>query len=169
MPLETEATVELRALFADLKPDDADLLQALHRVQHRYGYISAEAMRVVAEQLRIGVAHVYGVVTYYSDFRVTPPAQTTIAWCSGPACRLRNGVGIRDAMEAVLEVRMGEQTTDGHIGLEVGQCNGSCELAPQLWVDGEVVGRMTAARAVRLTRALRDGTDAREAVDRAQS
>ena len=157
MPLETEATAELRSLVADLRPDDADLLQALHRVQHHYGYISAEAMRVIAEQLRVGVAHVYGAVTYYTDFRVTPPAPSTIAWCSGPACRMSNGIGIRDAMEATLGIRMGEQTTDGRIGLEVGQCNGSCELAPQLWVNGQVAGHMTAANAVRLARALRDG------------
>src|SRR4051812_16512624 len=109
MPLETEATAELRALLADLKPDDTDMLAALHRVQHRYGYIPAEAMRVIAEQLRVSVAHVYGVTTYYSDFRTTPPPAVSIGWCSGPACRLRNGTGVRDAMQAVLGVRLGEQ------------------------------------------------------------
>ncbi len=89
MPLETEATAEIRALVADLKPDHADMLEALHRVQHHYGYVSQEAMHVIAEQLRVTPAHVYGVTTYYSDFRTTPPPQVTVAWCSGPACRLQ--------------------------------------------------------------------------------
>lgn len=160
MPLETEATAEIRALVADLKPDHADMLEALHRVQHHYGYVSQEAMHVIAEQLRVTPAHVYGVTTYYSDFRTTPPPQVTVAWCSGPACRLRNGAGIRDAMQAVLGIQMGEDTPDGRVGLVLGQCNGTCELAPQIWVDERVVGKLTAARAVTLARALRDGADA---------
>src|SRR5436309_15143842 len=98
MPLETEATAELRALLAGLRPDHTDLLEALHRVQHRYGYVSADAMHVIAQQLRVSPAHVFGATTYYSDFRTTAPPRCTVGWCSGPACRLRNGVGIRDAM-----------------------------------------------------------------------
>ncbi|HRC61719.1 MAG: NAD(P)H-dependent oxidoreductase subunit E [Dehalococcoidia bacterium] len=159
MPLETEATAEIRALVADLRPDDADMLEALHRVQHRYGYVSQEAMYVIADQLRVTPAHVYGVTTYYSDFRTTPPPEVTVAWCGGPACRLKNGAGIRDAMQAVLGIELGEDTADGRVGLVAGQCNGSCEQAPQVWVGERVVGRLTAARAVTLARALRDGAD----------
>lgn len=165
MPLETEATAELRALVADLRPDDADLLTALHRVQHRYGYVSQPAMHVIAEQLRLSPAHVFGTTTYYEDFRTTPPARTTVAWCSGPACRLRNSAGVRDALLATLGVRMAEQTADGGVEVVVGQCNGTCEQAPQLWLNERVVGRLTAAGAVRLGRALRDGADAAAALD----
>ena len=159
MPLETEATAEIRALVSDLRPDDADLLEALHRVQHRYGYISAEAMEVVGEQLKLPPAHVYGTVTYYADFRVEPPAQVVVGWCSGPACRLRNGAGIRDAMLAVLGTELGEKTPDGRVALELQQCNGSCERAPQIWIDGRVVGNLTAAEGVRIARRLKEGAD----------
>lgn len=159
MPLETEARAEIRQLVVDLKPDDADLLEALHRVQHRYGFVPKIAMEVIGEQLRLTEAHVYGATTYYDDFRVTPPPQVTVAWCAGPACRLRNSVGIRDAMQAVLGCGLGEQTEDGRVGLVLGQCNGTCEQAPQIWVDERVVGRLTAARAVEIARALRDGAD----------
>ncbi len=159
MPLETEATAEIRALVSDLRPDDADLLEALHRVQHRYGYISAEAMEVVGEQLKLPPAHVYGAVTYYADFRVEPPAQVVVGWCSGPACRLRNGAGIRDAMLAVLGTELGEKTEDGRVQLELQQCNGSCERAPQIWVEGRVVGNLTAAEGVRIARRLAAGED----------
>lgn len=169
MPLETEATAELRALVADLRPQDGDLLEALHRMQHRYGYVSPDAMRVIGEQLRLTTAHVYGATTYYDDFRTTPPPQTTIAWCGGPACQLRNGAGILRAMQAVLGIGLYEDTADGRVGLTRAQCNGSCERAPQLWLHGRpggspgsepgsrVVGELTAARAVELARALRDG------------
>ena len=167
MPLETEARAQIRALIADLKPNDGDLLIALHRIQHRYGYISREAMEVVAEQLQLFAAEVYGATTFYSEFRLEPPAATTVRWCSGPACRLRNGTGIRDAILATLELdELGQQTPDGRVGVNLGQCNGTCELAPQVWVDraadhsSRVVGHLTAAKAVRMARALRDGADA---------
>ncbi len=159
MPLETEATAELRALVADLRPDDADLLEALHRVQHRYGFISAEAMRVVGEQLRLTPAHVFGTVTYYADFRTEPPPPVLVGWCSGPACRLRNGAGIRDAMLAVLGTELGERTEDGRIEVAVQQCDGSCERAPQIWIEGRVVGNLTAAEGVRIARHLAAGEE----------
>jgi NADH:ubiquinone oxidoreductase subunit E len=160
MPLETEATVELRGLVADLKPDDADLLEALHRVQHRYGYVSAEAMAVVGEQLRLSPAHVYGATTFYSELRTTPPPAHTIAWCSGASCLLKNSQGLLRALEAVLECPLGGVTADRSVELIRGQCNGTCEQAPQIWLDGDVVGRLTAAQAVRVARALRGGADA---------
>ena len=159
MPLETEAKAELRALLEGLAPDDGDLLEALHRVHHRYGYVSREAMETIAEQLRLTTAHVYGATTYYADFRTTPPPPVALAWCSGPACRLRNANGIRTAIEAVLGCRLGEDSPGGRVAFTLGQCVGTCEQAPQLWLQGRVVGKLNAARAVELARALRDGAD----------
>jgi NADH:ubiquinone oxidoreductase subunit E len=159
MPLETEARAEIRALLAGLAPNDGDLLEALHRVQHRYGYVSREAMEVVAEQLRLTPAHVYGATTYYADFRTTPAPPIRLGWCSGPACRLRNSGGMRAAMESVLGCRLGEDTADGRVAFTMEQCNGTCEQAPQVWLQGRVIGRLSAARGVELARALRDGAD----------
>ena len=159
MPLETEAKAEIRALLAGLAPNDGDLLEALHRVQHRYGYVSREAMEVIGEQLRLTPAHVYGATTYYSDFRTTPPPPVSLGWCSGPACRLKNANGIRAAIEAVLGCRLGEDSPDGRVAFTMGQCNGTCEQAPQLWLQERVIGKLNAARAVELARALRDGAD----------
>lgn len=169
MPLETEARAQVRALIGDLKPNDGDLLQALHRIQHEFGWISREAMEVVAEQLALYPAEVYGAATFYSEFRFQPPPAVTVRWCSGPACHLRNGRGIRDAMLATLGLQeLGDQTEDGRVGTWLGQCNGTCELAPQVWIEesahhsSRVVGRLTAAKAVRMARALRDGARADE-------
>ncbi len=69
--LETEATLEIKQLVAEFQPGDADLLPALHKVQHRYGYIPKEAIGVVARQLHLGEAHVYGAVTFYAELRTT--------------------------------------------------------------------------------------------------
>ncbi len=165
MPLETEATAEIRALVADLKPDDADLLEALHRVQHRYGYIAPEAMGVIGEQLKLSPAHVYGATTFYAELRTTPPLAHTIAWCAGASCLLKNSQALLRGIEAVLTTPLGGETDDGRVELIRGQCNCTCEQAPQIWLDGDVVGRLTASQAVRIARALRDGEDAATALD----
>ena len=135
-------------------------------MQHEFGYLSSESLQVVAEQLGMFPAIVYGAASYYEEFRFEPPARTNVRWCSGPACRLRNSNGIRDAMLAVLDLDdLMDQTEDGRVGMVLGQCNGSCEIAPMVWLEQHEthaqvpVGNLTAAKAVRLARALRDGAE----------
>lgn len=153
--LENEATLEIQHLVREFKPGDGDLMAALHKVQHHYGYIPKIAMRVVGRQLRLSEARVYGAVTFYSEFRLTPPPETLIAWCSGLACRLRNGEGVRKVLESELGIGMGENTEDNKLGLHLAQCNGTCEQAAQIWVNGAVVGPLDAASTVRLVRELK--------------
>ncbi len=153
--LETEATLEIQRLVAEFKSGNADLLPALHKVQHRYGYIPKESMAVVARQLRLGEAHVYGTVTFYSELRTTPPPETRIDWCSGPACRLKGSENLRLVLESVLGIGMEQNTAGDKLGLHLAQCNGTCDFAPQLWVDGKVVGPLTVADTIRLARELK--------------
>jgi NADH:ubiquinone oxidoreductase subunit E len=154
--LDNEATLEIQHLIRDFKPADGDLLGALHAVQHRYGYIPKIAMAVVARQLRLSEAKVYGAVTYYSEFRLIPPPATLIGWCSGPSCRLKGGDRIRQVLERELGIGMGENTEGDKLGLHLAQCNGTCEHAAQVWVNGEVVGPLSAAETVKLVRSLKE-------------
>jgi NADH:ubiquinone oxidoreductase subunit E len=154
--LENEATLEIQHLIRDFKPQDGDLLGALHAVQHRYGYIPKMAMPVVARQLRLSEAMVYGAVTYYSEFRTIPPPRTLIGWCSGPACKLKGSDHVRRVLEAELGIGMGQNTGGDALGLHFAQCNGTCEYAPQIWVNGKVTGPLTASETVRLVRELKD-------------
>jgi NADH:ubiquinone oxidoreductase subunit E len=151
---ETEATLEIKQLIADLKPGDGHLLAALHRLQEHYGYIPPVAIPVVAQHLKLGTARVYGTISFYSEFRLTPPPETTVSWCSGPACCLKGSENVRRILEAVLGVEMGESTEDNHLGLHLAQCNGTCDLAPLVWINGRARGRLSAADAVRLAREL---------------
>lgn len=148
---------ELRELVADFEPGRGHLMPALHRVQDRYGYISRDAMEVIARQLNTTPALVFGAVSFYDDFRTHPAAATEIAWCSGPACRLRGGDRIRAAMQQVLELPLGEESEDHRYGLHLGQCNGTCSEAPQVWVNGQVVGGLTVSSAIALAREVRGG------------
>jgi NADH:ubiquinone oxidoreductase subunit E len=141
-------------------------------LQHHFGYIPQEAVPAVAQQLRMTAAAVFGALSFYSEFRTTPPPETLINWCSGPACRLKGGEDIRRAMEAVLGVGMEDSTPDNTLGLHLAQCEGSCELSPLVWLRhfpahlegedallmeerGEVVGHLKVADAVRLARELK--------------
>jgi NADH-quinone oxidoreductase subunit E len=149
-----EATLEVRALLDGLAPGEGDLLEGLHRVQHRYGYVPPDAIPALARHFRLPEARVYGSITFYSEFRLTPPPETSISWCSGVACFLKNSTGIRLVLEHLLGIGLGENTPDNRLGLLLGQCNGTCDHAPQVWVDGKVVGPLTASATVELVRDL---------------
>ena len=153
----TEATLEVRHLLEGLAPGEGHLLEALHRVQHRYGFVPRAAIPGVAQQLRLPESRVYGAITFYSEFRQTPPPETLVSWCSGPACYIKGGPGIRLVLESLLGCSLGENTPDNNLGLHLGQCNGTCDHAPQVWVDGKVVGPLTAAGTVDLVRGLKEG------------
>lgn len=161
-------------LVSEFEPDSGHLLAALHKLQHHFGYVPPEAVPAVAQQLRMTAAGVFGALSFYSEFRTSPPPETLINWCSGPACRFRGGEQIRSAMEAVLGVGMEGSTPDNRVGLHLAQCEGSCEQGPLVWLRragahpegpdaelvaerGEVVGRLTVAGAITLARRLQAG------------
>jgi NADH:ubiquinone oxidoreductase subunit E len=150
-----EATLEVRALLDGLAPGEGDLLEGLHRVQHHYGYVPPDAIPALAQHFRIPEARVYGSITFYAEIRTTPPPETSVSWCSGPACSIKGGGGIRLVLEHLLGVGMGENTPDNRLGLHLGQCYGTCDHAPQVWVDGKVVGPLTVAGTVDLVRELK--------------
>jgi NADH:ubiquinone oxidoreductase subunit E len=143
---------ELRDLVAEFEPDRGHVLPALHKVQETYGYVSRQAIEVIARQLNSTPALIYGSVSFYSDFRTSPPPEREIAWCSGPACRLRGGDRIREAIQHTMDLPLGGHSADGSYGLHLGQCNGTCTEVPQVWLNGKVVGHLTVAGAIRLAR-----------------
>lgn len=171
-------TREYRDLAAPYKPDNGELLACLHAFQHHYGYVPPDAVPEIARRMRMTAAAVFGTISYYSEFRSTPPPETLINWCSGPACRNKGGEEIRRAMEAVLGLGMEQNTADNRVGLHLAQCEGSCEYSPLVWLRsygehphnpdavlveerGEVVGPLRVADAISLARRLNAGDIAR--------
>lgn len=151
----------VRKLVAEFKPGGGDMLPALHKIQHVYGYIPRPAVEEVAKQLDLPTARVWGATTFFSEFRTEPLPDTLIGWCSGPACRLKGGERIRRILESELGFGMRQQDIDGKVGLHMAQCNGQCDLAPMLWLNGKERGNLSMADAVRMARALKSGkTDA---------
>jgi NADH-quinone oxidoreductase subunit E len=157
---QNEAVLEVQGLLEGLAPGEGDLLEALHRIQHRYGYVPSEALPAVSRHLRLPPARVYGALTFYSEFRQTPSAETTISWCSGPACFVKGGADVRLVLEKLVGCSLGENAPDNKLGLHLGQCNGTCDNAPQVWVNGKVVGPLSLAATVELVKGLKEGRQA---------
>ena len=146
---------DLEALLTDLRPADADLLAALHRIQAAFGYVPPEAVPMLAAKLHTTPAKVHGAISFYSEIRTSPPPQRSIGWCSGPACRLKGSENIRRALEAVLGIGLGQSREDNSIGLRPVQCDGTCLLAPLIRLDGHPRGPLTVSEAIKLARELK--------------
>ncbi|MXX79751.1 MAG: hypothetical protein F4Y69_01815 [Chloroflexi bacterium] len=146
-------------LLEQLPRRQGEMLRALHLAQEEMGWISRDAIRLIARHLRVSEAQVYGPATFYSEFRHSPPPRTLVTWCSGPSCRVVGGDRVRRIFEAEFSCRLGENTEDDALGLWLGQCNGTCERAPMVWVNGRVVGPLTMLETVKLARRLKDGED----------
>jgi NADH:ubiquinone oxidoreductase subunit E len=155
VPGSVEVLARVAELIADLRPDDADLLKGLHRIQHEFGYVPKEAIRLLAAQLETTPAIVYGTIDFYSELRQKPPAENVVGWCSGPACLLKGSQGIRRALEATLGCPMGAATADGKYELQLVQCDGTCQLAPLVRHEGRYLGPLTTSDAIRFARRLK--------------
>jgi NADH:ubiquinone oxidoreductase subunit E len=150
---------ELRELVAEFQPNRGHVMPALHKVQDKYGYIPKPAFEVIARQLNSTPALIYGAATFYSDYRLHAPPETEIAWCCGPACRILGSQSILDALQDELGVGFGEHTEGDKLGLHIGQCNGTCHEAPQVWVNGKVKGHLTPESARDLARGLKEAAE----------
>ena len=130
--------------------EPADLVPVLQRVQEAEGYLSAEAIRRVARWLKVSENEVYGVSTFYAQFRFSPPGRHHIKVCLGTACHVKGGEQMVDVLGRKLDIRPGETTADGEYDLERVACLGCCALAPVVTVDDKAYGQMSVLRLQRL-------------------
>lgn len=129
--------------ISEFKGLDGGLIPALHAVQERYGYLAEEALKVVAEQLEVSMAKIYGVATFYSYFSVVPKGEHIIRVCLGTACYVKGAQELIDNLSQELKIRVGETTEDGKFTLEASRCLGACGLAPAMMIDSDVYGKLT--------------------------
>ncbi len=116
------------------------LIPLLQAVQEEFGYLPQDALRAIAHHLNLPAAKVFGVATFYNQFRLTPVGVHTIRVCRGTACHVRGSKQLLDAMADHLQVQPGETTPDGEFTLETVACLGACSIAPVVMVDGDFHG-----------------------------
>lgn len=119
------------------------LIAILNDVQEKYGYIPKQAQIVISEYLSIPMAEIYGVITFYSRFTLTPKGKYNISICLGTACYVKGSQKILDRAKERLKIEPGEVTEDGKFSIDEVRCVGACGLAPVFMVNDEVYGNAT--------------------------
>ena len=127
-----------------------NLIPVLQKVQEELGYLPEEAISEIAQFLGLSKNEVYGVASFYAQFRFTRPGEHTVKVCLGTACHVRGGQRILDAVERELDVQPGGTTQDYKFSLERVACFGCCALAPVMVVDGTVSAKMTIDKAKKI-------------------
>ena len=118
-------------------------MPVLHAAQEIYGYLPEEALVIVAQELDIPLAEIYGVATFYSRFTLNPKGKHQVSVCLGTACYVKGSADVLARVEELLGIKAGELTADGKFSLDATRCVGACGLAPIMLVDDDVYGHMT--------------------------
>lgn len=127
-----------------------NMIPLLQSAMHIYGYLPEIIFHTLEKELGISKSKMYGVATFYSQFRLSPVGKHIIKVCHGTACHVQNSTVLTEALEEVLEICDGETTEDGLFTLESVACLGCCSLAPVIMVDNEVYGKLNGNAAVKI-------------------
>lgn len=155
--LAQSKVAQLKEFLAQYPGKSAMVIPALQHAQALFGYVPPEAMYLIAEALRTPYARVYGVATFYAQFRLQPAGRRTVRVCMGTACHVRGAGSVLSAWAEALNVKPGGTTADGEVTLEQVSCLGACGLAPTVMVDSTTHGRLTPGKVKQVVASLRKG------------
>lgn len=118
------------------------LMQVLQEAQITFGYLPMEMLELISKGLKIPMAEIYGVATFYSQFSFIPKGKNNISVCLGTACYVKGAQAILEEIENILEIKQGETTTDMKFSINPTRCVGDCSLAPVILVNEDVYPRV---------------------------
>ncbi|OGO04556.1 MAG: hypothetical protein A2Y73_04940 [Chloroflexi bacterium RBG_13_56_8] len=156
-----ERLASVLAILSEAKEDRRRaLIPLLQSVQEELGYVPEEAIQSISDRLGVPASEVFGVLTFYAQFRLTPQGRNVVKVCCGTACHVRGSARILRALENHLGIQVSETTTDTEFSLEEIRCFGSCSLAPVIVVNGDTYGRVTPEKALQVVESYRgNGND----------
>jgi NADH-quinone oxidoreductase subunit E len=140
----------LDAIFSSYQGKEDELIPVLQRVQGEFGYLSDDAMLAIARFTGVPESRVYGVATFYAQFRFTPIGKTHVMVCRGTACHVQGAPRILLAIEDELGIKEGETTEDLEYSLETVACIGACGLSPCIMTNNKVEAKLTPKKVARL-------------------
>lgn len=143
--LACNIVAQVEAICDKFGNDPGELINILHEAQGIQGYLPEEMQRVIAARLGIPASKVYGVVTFYTFFTMTPKGRYPISVCMGTACYVRGAEKLLEELKRRLGIDVGETTADGKFSLDCLRCVGACGLAPVVMIGEKVYGRLQAA------------------------
>lgn len=144
------------------EPSRSSLIPILQDVQNQMGYLPPEAIMQISRYLKMSEAEIYGVATFYAQFRFKPIGKHVFTVCRGTACHVRGSAQILEELERELGIKAGDTTDDLQFSIETVACVGSCALAPLTVVDGKVYGRTTKSKIRNLIKELRSGEEGKK-------
>ena len=147
---EPEVKEQLDDILSHYSRESNNLIPILQEVQERFRYLPAEAMREIARFLQVSEATVFGVSTFYAQFKFTPTGKRIVKVCRGTACHVRGAPRILDEIVRRLKIQPGETTDDLEYSLETIACFGSCALAPVMVVNDTVYGRLSPSKVAQI-------------------
>jgi NADH:ubiquinone oxidoreductase subunit E len=145
MALQTHAVELIRSICKKYKNEPSPLMIVLSEVQKEYGYIPLEVQELISEELNVPVSDIYGVVTFYSFFSLTPKGKYVIGVCLGTACYVKGGQNVIDKFAEILKIKPGETSEDGLFTLDALRCIGACGIAPAITINGKVYPKVALA------------------------
>jgi len=140
--ISQKTRTKIEEICKSFNNNPGELINVLHKTQDYLGYLPAEAQEVIAQELKIPTAKVYGVVSFYSFFTMIPKGRFPISICMGTACYVRGAEKILDEFKNLLKLNVGETGADGLFSLASLRCVGACGLAPVVLVGEKVYGRL---------------------------
>lgn len=151
----SDVAARTAAIIDEMKDLEGPLLPILHGVQKEFGHVPQEALEVIAKALNLSKAEVYGVVTFYHDFRREPAGRHVLKLCRAEACQSMGGDALHEKLQRLLGIGFGETAKDGSVTLEAVYCLGLCACSPSAMLDGEVIGRLDETRIAELAAEVR--------------
>jgi len=141
--LQAHAVKQITEIVERYKNEETPLMMVLEAIQSEYGYIPLEVQELVSSLMNIPVAEIYGVVTFYSFFSLTPKGKYVIGVCLGTACYVKGSQLVMDKFSELLGIKPGETTEDGLFTLDALRCIGACGIAPAISINGKVYPKMS--------------------------
>jgi len=142
-------------LIEKYKEKKGNLIPILQGTQEIFGYIPRVAFEKISNDTGLKLSEMYGVATFYSQFRLNPVGKHIVKVCHGTACHVQNANELSEALEEALKLKDGETTEDGLFTLESVACLGCCSLAPVMAIGDETYGKLTGTRAVKIIKNIR--------------
>jgi NADH-quinone oxidoreductase subunit E len=140
----------LSAILEDCSGERGDLIPVLQKAQDLLGYVQPDIVRAISRRLKISENEIYGVATFYAQFRFHPPGKHHIKICLGTACHVKGGEQVLATAQQRLGIDTGETTPDGAYDLERVACLGCCALAPVVAVDDKVYSQVSVLKIQRI-------------------
>lgn len=141
--VEAEVKEKLDEILSHYSGKKDELIPVLQEAQEQFRYLPTEVMQEIAKFLRLPESTVFGVSTFYAQFKLVPSGRRIVRVCRGTACHVRGGARILREVEKRLGIKPGETTEDWEYTLETVACIGACALSPTMTVDKETYGQMT--------------------------